>query len=84
MVTTTELTKSKVLVTILYKTPDCPSIIQEFNYEGYDIPPEFPYFDMFMEYWKKNIPSIILDIKGLCDPELNDKYVYLQEDFIIH
>ena len=62
----TDISQSKVLVTIIYKTPDYPHLIQEFNYEGFDVPPDYPYFDKFMDYWRNNIPSIILDIKGLC------------------
>ena len=81
---TTDLSQSKVLVTIIYKTPDYPHLIQEFNYEGFDVPPEYPYFDKFMDYWKRNIPSIILDIRGLCHHDELGKYVHLQDKFTIH
>ena len=50
MAITTDISQSKVLVTIVYKTPDYPHLIQEFNYEGFDVPPEYPYFDKFMDY----------------------------------
>ena len=84
MVTITDVSQSKVLITIRYKTPEYPNLIQEFNYEGFDVPPEYPYFDTFMDYWKKNIPSIILDIKGLCQENVMEKYVCLQDTIIIH
>ena len=80
----TDISQSKVLVTILYKTPDLPHLIQEFNYEGFDVPPEYPYFDKFMDYWRDNIPSIILDIKGLCHQDITDRYVHLQDRLVFH
>tara|TARA_R110002033_G_C3739377_1_gene224949 strand:+ start:252 stop:512 length:261 start_codon:yes stop_codon:yes gene_type:complete len=76
--------KSKVFAKILYRTYSDPSILQEFNYEGYDLPPECPYFDQFMTYWNENIPSTILEIKGFCK-ELNvDNYVHLPETFTVN
>ena len=81
---TTDLSQSKVLVTIIYKTPDYPHLIQEFNYEGFDVPPNYPYFDKFMDYWKSNIPSIILDIKGLCQHGISEEYVHLQDNIVMH
>jgi len=78
------LSKSKIIATIVYKTPELPHIIQEFNYEGFDIPPEYPYFDMFMEYWNKNIPSIILDVRGVCKDSLIEKYVQLHDTLTVH
>jgi|TARA_R100000808_G_scaffold2876_1_gene10755 uncharacterized protein Usg len=80
----TDISQSIVLVTILYKTPDLPHLIQEFNYEGHDVPPEYPYFDKFMDYWRDNIPSIILDIKGLCHQDITDRYVHLQDRLVFH
>jgi uncharacterized protein Usg len=78
------LSKSKIIATIVYKTPELPHIIQEFNYEGFDIPPEYPYFDLFMEYWNKNIPSIILDVRGVCKDSLIEKYVQLHDTLTVH
>tara|TARA_R110002020_G_scaffold475147_2_gene708805 strand:- start:134 stop:388 length:255 start_codon:yes stop_codon:yes gene_type:complete len=80
----TDISQSKVLVTIIYKTPDYPHLIQEFNYEGFDVPPDYPYFDKFMDYWRNNIPSIILDIKGLCHHDVSGKYVHLQDNTFVH
>tara|TARA_R100000306_G_C4354851_1_gene132118 strand:+ start:736 stop:984 length:249 start_codon:yes stop_codon:yes gene_type:complete len=81
---TPNFSQSKVLVTIVYKTPQQPHIIQEFNYECFDVPPDYPYFDRFMDYWRLNIPSIILDIKGFCEQDLYSRYVHLQENLVIH
>jgi uncharacterized protein Usg len=78
------LSKSKIIATIVYKTPELPHLIQEFNYEGFDIPPEYPYFDMFMEYWNRNIPSIILDVRGVCKDSLIEKYVQLHDTLTVH
>ena len=80
----TDISQSKVLVTIVYKTPDLPHLIQEFNYEGFDVPPEYPYFDKFMIYWRSNIPSIILDIKGMCQHDISEKYVHLYNNLTFH
>jgi len=78
------LSKSKIIATIVYKTPELPHLIQEFNYEGFDIPPDYPYFDLFMEYWNNNIPSIILDVRGVCKDSLIDKYVQIQDTLTVH
>ena len=79
-----KLSRSKIIATIVYKTPELPHLIQEFNYEGFDVPPNYPYFDKFMDYWKSNIPSIILDIKGLCQHGISEEYVHLQDNTFVH
>ena len=79
-----KLTRSKIIATIVYKTPELPHLIQEFNYEGFDIPPEYPYFDLFMEYWNTNIHSIILDVRGVCREFPIDRYVYIQDTLTVH
>ena len=84
MAITTDISQSKVLVTIVYKTPDYPHLIQEFNYEGFDVPPEYPYFDKFMDYWNLHIPSIILEIKGLCHRDISERYVHLYNNLTFH
>lgn len=81
---TTDSSQSKVLIVIVYKTIEHPHLIQEFNYEGFDLPPEYPYFDKFMDYWRHHIPSIILEIRGSCHPDELGRYVHLQDKITIH
>ena len=84
MENSSNITKSKVFATILYRTYSNPDILQEFDYEGYDIPPECPCFDQFMTYWNENIPSTILEIKGFCKEIPVDNYVHLPETFTVN
>ena len=54
------------------------------HYEGFDVPPEYPYFDKFMDYWNLHIPSIILEIKGMCHLDISEKYVHLYNNLTFH
>tara|TARA_R110002020_G_scaffold139634_3_gene310598 strand:- start:71 stop:313 length:243 start_codon:yes stop_codon:yes gene_type:complete len=80
MITTNE----KVFVQILYKNNTYPNLIQEFSYEGYDVSPDYPHFDDFLNYWLKNIPYHIIDIQGFCQDLKKEKVVYLPDNFLIH
>ena len=79
-----QVTNEKVFVQILYKDNSYPNLIQEFSYEGYDIAPEYPHFDNFLNYWLKNIKYRIVDIQGFCHDLKKEREVYLPDTFLIH
>ena len=40
---------------ILYRMPDCRSLIQEFVWQHYDLFPQFPELKKFLNFWQEKI-----------------------------
>ena len=40
---------------ILYRLPDCRSLIQEFVWQEYDVFPKFPELKKFLKFWEESI-----------------------------
>jgi len=41
--------------TILYRMPDCRSLVQEFIWQEYDLWPKFPALSKFLAFWEERI-----------------------------
>jgi uncharacterized protein Usg len=46
-------------VNILYRLPDHPAILQNFVWQEYDLAPEFPVLNNFLDFWKREIEGMI-------------------------
>ncbi|NCO04011.1 MAG: hypothetical protein GW903_07445 [Alphaproteobacteria bacterium] len=57
---------------IFYHMPDCPSLLQEFIWQNYDIAPKFPKLYGFLHFWEKKIEgslhSVYIAKKELIGP----------------
>ena len=40
---------------ILYRMPDHPALLQTFIWQKFDLAPEFPELNKFLEFWRGNI-----------------------------
>lgn len=40
---------------IIYRLPDHPVLLQSFIWQKFDVAPDFPELNKFLEFWKKNI-----------------------------
>lgn len=40
---------------ILYRMPDCRSLVQEFVWQHYDLFPQFPELKKFLAFWEERI-----------------------------
>ena len=40
---------------VLYYLPDHPSLLQSFIWQKFDLAPEFPELQKFLEFWRENI-----------------------------
>jgi uncharacterized protein Usg len=40
---------------IIYRLPDHPALLQTFIWQKFDLAPEFPELQKFLEFWKQNI-----------------------------
>ena len=40
---------------ILYGMPDCPSVLQTFVWQTYDMAPEFPELRRFLDFWQREL-----------------------------
>jgi uncharacterized protein Usg len=46
-------------VSILYRLPDHPGILQNFLWQEYDLAPGFPVLNGFLDFWKREIEGMI-------------------------
>ncbi len=57
---------------VLYRMPDHPSLLQSFVWQCYDLHPQFPRINRFLDYWAANIEAdlhkVIVAHKGLVSP----------------
>lgn len=40
---------------IIYRLPDHPALLQSFIWQKFDLAPEFPELNKFLEFWSQNI-----------------------------
>ena len=40
---------------IIYRLPDHPALLQSFIWQKFDLAPEFPELNKFLEFWRNNI-----------------------------
>jgi uncharacterized protein Usg len=40
---------------IIYRLPDHPALLQTFIWQKFDLAPEFPELQKFLDFWKQNI-----------------------------
>ena len=40
---------------IIYRLPDHPALLQSFIWQKFDLAPEFPELQKFLEFWRENI-----------------------------
>ncbi|HTV90327.1 MAG TPA: Usg family protein [Stellaceae bacterium] len=40
---------------IIYRLPDHPALLQSFIWQKFDLAPEFPELQKFLDFWRKNI-----------------------------
>ena len=40
---------------IIYRLPDHPALLQTFIWQKFDLSPDFPELNKFLEFWKQNI-----------------------------
>lgn len=50
-------------VQIHYFMPDHPSLLQMFVMQQYDLAPEFPELDRFLDYWRREIEAVLHSVR---------------------
>jgi uncharacterized protein Usg len=48
---------------ILYRLPDHPRLLQTFVWQEYDLAPEFPELNRFLDFWKREIEGPLFSVK---------------------
>ena len=47
---------------ILYGMPDCPSVLQTFVWQTYDMAPEFPELRRFLDFWQEKLDGPLFSV----------------------
>jgi len=57
---------------ILYRLPDHPALLQSYLWQEYDLCPEFPELNKFLDFWKREIEGRLHSVRvahcGLIKP----------------
>jgi uncharacterized protein Usg len=48
---------------ILYRMPDHPHLLQEFVWQDYDLFPEFPALQRFIDFWRREIEGALHSVR---------------------
>ena len=48
---------------ILYRLPDYPRLLQSYNWQDYDVAPEFPKLVDFLDYWAANLDGPLYRVR---------------------
>ncbi|MBZ8134662.1 usg protein [Afifella sp. IM 167] len=48
---------------VLYYLPDRPSLIQSFVWQFYDVAPEHPRLERFLDFWRREIEAAIHSVE---------------------
>ena len=48
---------------ILYRLPDHPALLQTYVWQEYDLAPEFPELNRFLDFWKREIEGPLHSVK---------------------
>ncbi|MCX5496982.1 usg protein [Kaistia dalseonensis] len=48
---------------ILYHLPDHPKLLQTYVWQDYDLAPEFPELNRFLDFWKREIEGPLHSVK---------------------
>ena len=48
---------------IIYRLPDHPALLQSFIWQKFDLAPDFPELNKFLEFWRKNIDGQLYSVK---------------------
>jgi uncharacterized protein Usg len=44
---------------ILYRRPDHPWLLQTYVWQNYDLCPDFPELQVFLEFWRKSLEGVV-------------------------
>jgi uncharacterized protein Usg len=44
---------------ILYRRPDHPWLLQSYVWQNYDLCPDFPELQRFLEFWQKSLEGVV-------------------------
>jgi uncharacterized protein Usg len=44
---------------IIYRLPDHPALLQSFIWQKFDLAPDFPELNKFLEFWRNNIEGAL-------------------------
>ena len=50
-------------VQVHYYLPDHPSLLQLFVMQQYDVAPNFPELDRFLDYWRREIEAVLHSVR---------------------
>ena len=70
---------------ILYRMPDHPAILQSYIWQDYDIAPDFPVLQKFLEFWERTLEGPLFKVTvGHCRLIKPAELRALGGEFLLH
>ena len=70
---------------ILYRMPDHPGLLQSFLWQDYDLAPQFPRLEAFLNYWREHLEGplyrVTVSHKKLVSPA---EFNIVKGKFVLH
>lgn len=51
---------------IFYRMPDHPALLQTYVWQDYDLAPDFPVLETFLEFWRREIEGRLHSVNVSC------------------
>lgn len=70
---------------IIYRLPDHPSLLQSYIWQEYDLLPDFPALQEFLDFWEKNLDGPLYKVRVVQVSMIHPGYVkFIQSEFQVH
>lgn len=70
---------------ILYHMPDHPALLQSYVWQEYDLAPNFPILQKFLNFWERELEGRLHSVKvASVELVMPAKCVYAQGEILIH
>ncbi len=72
-------------VEIIYRMPDHPSLLQTFIWQYFDLAPDYPELNKFLDFWEKNIDGPLHSVSVMSSDSVSPaKLRIVSNSFSLH
>ena len=70
---------------IIYRLPDHPALLQSFIWQKFDLAPEFPELQKFLDFWRENIEGKLHSVNvNQSSKGLPNRLRHIKHNFTLH
>ena len=70
---------------IIYRLPDYPALLQSFIWQKFDLAPEFPELQKFLDFWRDNIEGKLHSVNVKQSSQVRpNRFNHIKHSFTLH